>query len=85
MEKKIRPDSVCFDEIKESSRPAYERTWGKFRKLNPEHNFDEVPPGEELFLKFFKHLREVKKAASSSMWTHYSEINNIFRRKYSMK
>ena len=85
MENKIRPDADCFADIKETSRQAYERAWNLFKGLNPEFNFEEGIPGEDIFLSFFKYLREEKKAASTSMWTNYSFINTILRNKYSFK
>jgi len=86
METKIFADNDVFEQLKEGkSRKAYQKSWTLFKELSPEWNFEEGPPGEDVILKFFKHLWEVKKVASSSMWTHYSYINHIMQRKYSVK
>jgi hypothetical protein len=58
------------------------KCWKEFKELNPEINFEEGPPGEEAIVNFFKHLRTKKKVASSSVWTLYSYINSVFKRKY---
>jgi hypothetical protein len=42
-------------------------------------------PGEELLSKYFKFLRLEKKVASSSLWTVYSCLNTIMKRKYSVR
>ena len=85
MEKKIYSDKKVFDLMKEKTREAYQKSWQQFKDLNPECKFEEGPPGEDVILNFFKHLRGVKKVASSSMWTLYSYINSVMKRKYSVK
>jgi integrase len=85
MEKKIFSDEEVFEQIKPKSRKAYVKCWKEFKELNPEINFEEGPPGEEAIVNFFKHLRTKKKVASSSIWTLYSYINSVFKRKYGFK
>ncbi len=64
---------------------AYEKFWQEFKELNLEINFEEGPPGEEAIVNFFRHLRTEKKVALSSIWTLYSYINSILKRKYGFK
>jgi hypothetical protein len=76
MEKKIFSDDMVFEQIKPKSRKAFEKFWKEFNELNPEIIFEEVPPGEEVIVNFFKHPRFEKKVASSSIWTLYSYLNS---------
>jgi hypothetical protein len=76
MEKKIFSDEEVFEQIKPKSRKAFEKCWKEFNELNPEINFEEGPPGEEVIVYFFKHPRFEKKVASSSIWTLYSYLNS---------
>jgi len=85
MEKNILPDDDVFEQIQPKSRKAYRNCWDMFRGRNPEINFEEGPPGEEALTNFFKYLRIDKKTASSSMWTLYSYLNSVLKRKYSFK
>ena len=85
MDKKIFSDEEVFEQIKPASRKAYQKCWLQFLELNPENNFEEGPPGEEAFVNFFRHLRFEKKVASSSVWTFYSYLNSILKRKYGFK
>ena len=86
MEKRIHSDEEAFSKIKEGkTRSDYQRSWKNFKSLSPEWNAEEGPPGEDVLINFFKHLREVKKVASSSLWTHYSQINSIVQEKYDVK
>jgi integrase len=85
MEKRVVSDAEVFEQIKPVSRKAYEKCWKRFKDLAPEFNFEEGPPGEEIIVNFFRHLRFKKKAASSTMWTFYSYINSILKRKYGFK
>jgi hypothetical protein len=81
MEKKIFSDEEVFEQIKPASRKAYKKCWKEFKEINPE----EGRPGEEATVIFFKHLRFEKKVASSSIWTLYSYLNNVMKRKYGFK
>jgi hypothetical protein len=82
---KIFSDEEVFEQIKPKSRKAYEKCWKEFKKLNPEINFEEGPPGEEAIVNFFRHLRLEKNVASFSIWTLYSYINSILKQKYGFK
>ncbi len=42
-------------------------------------------PGEEILTNYFKFLRLEKKMSSSSLWTVYSCLNSIVKRKYNAK
>ncbi len=50
-----------------------------------EFDFEDGPLGEELLTANFKYLRFEKKTKSSSVWTFYSYINSVMKRKYSSK
>ena len=79
-------DEDVFNQFKEeTSKKAYRRTWLDFREYNPDVDFEEGPPGEEVLAKYFAHLRNDKAMASSTMWTLYSYINSVMQRKYSKK
>ena len=47
--------------------------------------FDEEAPQEVDLLSYFKHLREIKKLASSSLWVFYSHVNCIMKNRYGLK
>ena len=81
----IFTDKDVFKQIKDKSRKAYIKCWKEFRDLHPTINFETSPPGEEALIAYFKHLREEKNVATTSMWTFYSYINSIIKRKYGEK
>ena len=82
---RIYTDDEVFVRIKEKSRKVYIKSWQDFRDFNPNFSFEENPPGEDVIMDYFRHLRLVKKFASSSMWTYYSYINSVLNRKYGVK
>jgi len=82
---KIYSDHEVFEQIKDKSRKAYIKSWEEFKAFTTICNFEESPPGEEAIIAYFRHLRLVKKAATSTMWTTYSYINSVMKRKYGMK
>ena len=85
MEKKIYSDEEVFEQIKPVSRKAYVKAWKGFKDLAPDFNFEEGPPGEEIIVSYFRYLRFEKKVASTSLWTFYSYVNSILKRKYGFK
>ena len=82
---KIYTDDEVFVQIKEKSRPAYIKSWQDFKSFCPEHEFENGYPPEEIFIKYFNHLKLDKKMATSSLWTHYSYLNSVMKRKYGFK
>jgi hypothetical protein len=46
--KKIFSDEEVSEQIKPKNRKAFEKCWKELKELNPEINFEEGPPGEEL-------------------------------------
>jgi len=79
-------DEEVFAQFKEDSRKQYRRMWALFREfISSDFDFESGPPGEECFTKFFKYLRTEKKYASTSMWTIYSCLNSMMKRKYNVK
>jgi hypothetical protein len=48
--KKIFSDEEVSEQIKPKNRKAFEKCWKELKELNPEINFEEGPPGEELSL-----------------------------------
>ena len=78
----IVSDEEVFSQFTEDSRKAYRRAWSLFVEFSPDCDFEAGPPGEEVLSKYFKHLRLEKKAASSTLWTLYSYINSVMKRKY---
>ncbi len=59
--------------------------WSQFRDFIPDFDFASGPPGEEAFTNFFKFLRLEKNLASTSLWTYYSCLNSMMKRKYNVK
>ena len=57
----ILSDEEVYAQFKESSRRQYERAWKQFRDAIPEWDFELAPPSEDLFINYFKFLREEKK------------------------
>ena len=56
-----------------------------FRDFVVEVDFETGPPGEESFTRFFNFLRLEKKYASTTLWTYYSCLNSMMKRKYNIK
>jgi hypothetical protein len=84
-EKKIYTDREVFEQIKDASRKQYIRTWQDFKTFTVGHNYEDSQPGEEDFIAFFKHIRLEKKIATSTLWTHYSMLNSVMKKKYGSK
>jgi len=84
-EKKIYTDREVFEQIKDASRKQYIKIWQDFKTFTVGHNFEASQPGEEEFIAFFKHLRLEKKLATSTLWTNYSMLNSVMKRKYGSK
>jgi site-specific recombinase XerC len=72
-------------QFKEESKKQYSRIWSQFRDFVPEHDFELAPPAEDSFTLFFNFLRQEKKFASTTLWTYYSCLNSIMKRKYNVK
>jgi hypothetical protein len=81
----IASDEEVFAQFKEDSRKQYRRMWFQFCDYISYFDFESSPPGEESFMKFFKYLRLEKKFTSSSLWTFYSCLNSMMKRKYNVK
>jgi len=81
----VLPDDEVFLQFKDDSRKQYRRTWSQFQGFLADFDFESGPPGEESFMEFFKHLRTEKNYASSSLWTLYSCLNSVLKRKYNYK
>ena len=73
--------------VKEGSRAKYKKVWLEFVNFVEAcpGDFAERSPSEEELISYFKHLRENKKIASSSMWTYYSIINSTYKGMYGKK
>ena len=67
------------------SRKQYQSTWSQFVDFCGDFDFEAGQPGEELLSNYFKFLCLDRKMASSSLWTVYSCLNSIFKRKYNAK
>ena len=63
-------------------KPAYglecKKVWLDFVEYSSD-NFDDKAPQEENLIDYFKHLRENKKLASSTVWVQYSYLNTIIK------
>ena len=75
------------EEIMQSINPiksskSYENQWEDFVKFSGIINEE---PEEEHFIKYFHHLGEVRKYASSSLWSKYSMINHKYQTLYGHK
>lgn len=82
---KIISDEDVFSQIKDKSKKAYVKLWMDFKQFSVTYNSEEGPPGEDIIIEFFKHLRLVKNSASTSMWTFYSYLNSVLKRKYNFQ
>lgn len=82
---KITSDEDVFSQIKDKSKKDYAKLWMDFKLFSVTFNSEEGPPGEDIIIDFFKHLRLVKKSAFTSMWTSYSYLNSILKRKYNFQ
>jgi len=81
----IASNDEVFLQFKEESKKQYKRIWSQFRGFAADFDLEAAAPGEEILANFFKWLREEKKMASSTMWTYYSCVNSILKRKYNVK
>ncbi len=84
-EKKIYTDRKVFKQIKDASRKQYIKIWQDFKNFTFGHNFEDSQLGEEDFIAFVKHMRLEKKMATSTLWTQYSMLNSVMKRKYGSK
>ena len=81
----IVSDDEVYAQFKDDCKKQYSRMWSQFRSHVSDFDFESGPPGEEAFVSFFKHLRLEKNFASTSMWTVYSCLNSMMKRKYNKK
>jgi hypothetical protein len=81
----IVPDAEVFSQFSENSKQQYRRIWAHFRDFVVEVDFETGPPGEESFTRYFNFLWLEKKYASSTLWTYYSCLNSMMKRKYNIK
>ena len=81
----VSDDDIFVQFTNEASRKQYERMWKQFLEFCGDFDLEAGQPGEDLLTNYFKHLRFEKKMASSSLWTVYSCLNSILKRKYSAK
>ena len=79
----ILPDSLALEQIKPVSRNVYKKSFDSLREFIG-RDFEDSGPSESELLSFIKDLREVKKAASSTLWTTYSMINSVCKAKYNL-
>ncbi len=81
----VASDEDVFAQFKQQSRKQYVRMWSQFRNFIPDFDFASGSPGEEAFMNFFKFLRLEKNLASTSLWTYFSCLNSMMKRKYNVK
>ena len=82
----IVPNDDVFAQFKDESSKQCRRVWSQFREfISSDFDCKSGPPGEECFTKFFKFQRNEKKYASTTMWTFYSCLNSIMKRRYNVK
>ena len=79
----ILPDSLALEQIKPVSRNVYKKAFDCLREFIG-RDFEDSGPSESELISFIKDLREVKKAASSTLWTTYSMINSVCKAKYNL-
>ena len=83
--KKIYADDEVFAQIKDKSRKAFVKSWKDFKNFNINFEFEDGHPEQEAIISSFKDLRLEKKMTTSLIWTHYSYINSVMKRKYGWK
>jgi hypothetical protein len=81
----VSDDDVFQQFTNEVSRKQFQRTWPRFVDFCGDFDLEAGQPAEEILRSYFKFLRLKKKMSSSSLWTVYSCLNSIFKRKYNAK
>ena len=56
--------------------PIYDRAWKYFMEFREGRDNTDAEPGEDIYVRYFHHLKNDKKYASSSIWTIFSRLNN---------
>ena len=80
---KVLDDDTALLAIKEGGRQKIKKVWSDFKDFVVEpHDWELQVPAEDQVLEFFRHLRNVRKIASSSLWTFYTNLNSMTRNKY---
>ena len=82
---KIYDDDEVFQQFKEKARAPYFKAWRDLKEYLSAHDFEVDHPSEEDIIRYFTFLRNVKQVATSSLWTYYSYLNSMFKRKYGWK
>ena len=63
------------------SKKAYEKAWTEFKTYIGK----EEKPEEHDFIQYFDHLKNTKGFACSSIWSHFSMLNNMYQTLYGEK
>lgn len=63
------------------SKKSYDKAWEEFQIFSNK----EGKPGEDEFIQYFDYLKNTKRFASSSIWSHYSMLNNKYQLLYGEK
>ena len=80
---KVLDDDTALLSIKEGGRQKIKKIWTDFKDFIVEpHDWELQAPAEDQVLELFRHLWNVKKIASSSLWTFYTNLNSMTRSKY---
>ena len=80
---KVLDDDTALLAIKEGGRQKIKKVWSDFKDFVVEpHDWELQVPAEDQVLEFFRHLRNVRKIASSSLWTFYTNLNSMTWNKY---
>ena len=80
---KIIGDEEATESINKKSTLVYKRAWLRFRNhFQCSDEFENRMPSEMEFSTYFRYLRQEKLHSSSSLWTIFSMVNSICKRKY---
>ena len=81
----ILTDLTALLSVKEGSQAKYRISWEQYRQYHAMPNIlDTRPPTKRELINNFRHIREVRKQASSTIWTIYSMLNSVTKAKYSI-
>ena len=79
-------ESLMQDTLPLKSKVVYLAAYSDFEKfLKRENKFvPDLPPSELMLMNYFFHLKSVKFFAPTTIWSIYSRINAVFKRRFSI-
>ncbi len=92
-------DTILKGLAPQKSASTYDLAWDAFKsfvmvqrekkvaqsEITSVDSFGKVPPKEEEYIQYFHYLHKFKSYKASSLWTHYSRLNNCHQRFFGAK